>query len=78
MNKRKWIVEQRTNVTAFDTFNEETHQGPTCVTENVSVFGTEEEALKFFYEKKAMLKWFGSPGMYYTYPRQEGEQGEES
>ena len=73
MAKIKWIVEQRTNVTAYDTFNEETHQGPTCVTDQTFEFDTEQEALEFYTGKKLSLKWLGAPGMYYTYPRKAGE-----
>ncbi len=63
-----YIVKQNNNLTAYDDFNEDTFTGPTNVTDQVFGFLTEEEAMKFFERQKAMLKFAGSPGMYYTYP----------
>jgi len=66
----KWIVKQMNNLTAYDTFNEDTFEGETCIEEEVFEFNTEAEALEFFESRKASLRFAGSRGMYYTYPTQ--------
>lgn len=63
-----YIVKQNDNVTAYDNFNEETHEGPTNVTNETYGFLTEDEAMAFYKRQKAMLKFAGGPGLYYTYP----------
>jgi hypothetical protein len=63
-----WLVQWRRNLTACDTFNEETFEGPTQETQDSYVFFDEAEAMKFYTERKAMLKFAGTPMDYYTYP----------
>lgn len=63
-----YIVKQNDNVTAYDNFNEDTHEGPTNVTNATYGFLTEDEAMAFYKRQKAMLKFAGGPGLYYTYP----------
>lgn len=63
-----YIVKQNNNLTAYDDFNEDTFQGPTNVTDATYGFLTEDEAMAFYKRQKAMLKFAGGPGMYYTYP----------
>lgn len=60
------------NLTAYDNFNEDTFEGQTNVENDSYEFDTEEEALDFYRRQKAMLKFAGGPGMYYTYPVQVG------
>lgn len=66
----KWVVEMRDNVTAYDTFLEEHHQGPITKVLSTFIFETEGEALEFYRKMKRMLKFAGTDGMYYTYPVQ--------
>ena len=63
-----YIVKQMNNLTAYDTFNEETFTGPTQETNYAWGFTTEHEAMAFYAKGKASLKFAGSPGMYYTHP----------
>jgi len=63
-----WVVKQMNNLTAYDNFNEDTFQGETCVTEEVFEFKTFDEAEEFHRQKKAMLRFAGGPGMFYSYP----------
>jgi len=63
-----YVVKQNDNLTAYDNFNEDTFQGPTNVTNVTYGFLTEDEAMAFYKRQKAMLKFAGGPGMYYTYP----------
>lgn len=66
-----WIVKQMNNLTAYDTFNEDTFSGPTNVVEEVFRFKTEPEAIKFCEDSKSMLRFAGTRGMYYTCPQKE-------
>lgn len=66
--RQLWIVQYRRNLTAYDTFNEDTFEGPTQETQATYSFFTEADALKFYEGRKAMLKFAGGPGDYYTYP----------
>lgn len=67
--KTIYIVKQNDNLTAYEnTFNEDTFEGPTNVTTATYGFLTEDEAMKFYERRKAMLKVAGTAGMYYTYP----------
>ncbi len=63
-----WVVLYRQNLTACDTFNEETFSGPTQETKESFGFLTEADALKFYEQRKASLKFAGCAGDYYTYP----------
>jgi hypothetical protein len=63
-----YIVKQCDNLTAYDNFNEDTFQGPTNVTVETWGFLTEHEAMAFYAKGKAMLKFAGGPGLYYSYP----------
>lgn len=63
-----WTVRYCQNLTACDTFNEETFKGPTSITHQIYGFITEEDAIKFFNDRKTMLKFAGCAGDYYTYP----------
>ncbi len=74
MRKKRWYVAQCNNLTAYDTFDEETFEGPTNIEDDREWFDTEEEALEYYRKQKAMLRFAGGPGMYYTYPREEKEE----
>lgn len=63
-----WIVKYNQDLTACDTFNEDTFEGSTNVTHQEYGFINEEDALKFYKGRKAMLKFAGCAGDYYTYP----------
>lgn len=55
------------NLTAYDTWNED-HPGPTTEEVSTHVFDTFEEALHYYNQRKLMLKFAGTAGMYVTYP----------
>ncbi len=65
----KWVCVQWENRTAYDTFNEDTFEGPTNVPRDLEEFDTEEAAEKF-YESNRPSKFFGSPAMYWGHPRE--------
>lgn len=66
--KELYIVQQKDNLTAYDTFQESSHEGP--LNAHVSTYGflTPEEAMKCYRDGKAMMRFAGSVGMYWTYP----------
>lgn len=62
------IVKICQNLTACDTFNEETFQGSTQRTISEHVFVDLVEATEFFNEKKTMTRFAGLAGQYVTHP----------
>lgn len=67
LDEEKWIVEDRQNLTACDTFNEES-DGPTDRILNRWAFNNYDEAVECYEKKKLMLKAAGLAGQYVTYP----------
>lgn len=65
-----WTVNLNNNLTAYDTFNEDTFEGPTNVTESTFLFASEDAALAFYQKGRASQKWLLGPALYYTYPRE--------
>lgn len=63
----KFIVRRMQNLAACDTFDENSVE-PTQRKLGKWEFDTFEEAEKFFNERKAMTKFAGLAGEYYTYP----------
>lgn len=63
-----FIVKQMENLTAYDTFNEENHFGPTNTVQEEFGFLTEGEAMSFYIKAKNSLRFAGTAGMYYSYP----------
>ncbi len=64
-----WACVQWENRTAYDTFNEETFEGPTNVERDIRVFGSEESAIDFYTREKVIVK-FCHPAIYWSYPRE--------
>lgn len=63
----KFIVRRMQNLAACDTFDENSHDS-THRKLGKWEFDSFEEALKFFEERKAMTKFAGLAGEYFTYP----------
>ena len=58
------------NLTAYDTFNEDTFEGPTNVEVDRTFFDTFEEAEEYYLRMKASYRWSGSRGMYVSFPQE--------
>ena len=66
--KKKWIVKGMQNLTACDTFNEDTHQGSTQRELWREVFYCYDHAISCYERQKAALHFASVGGEYVTFP----------